>query len=294
MTTITLPKEKKELLDRIVDELKTIDNIKAIVLGGSYATGSASATSDLDVGIYYSQEKPFDIDAIRKIAQKYAADNKPTVTGFYEWGPWVNGGAWIQTSNGKADFLYKNIDQITATIEKAKEGIWENHFEQQPPYGFSSIIYLAETHSCVALWDPEGIIKKLKIAVQRYPVKLKQSVVQQSLWAAEFTIWQAISFAEKKDIYNTVGCLARAVKNIVTALFAINELYPMGDKRAVSYLEKANSRPGDLARRVKNILCVNSNKPADNVALLKVLWTETTALVPGLYQPYYNLWGDDA
>jgi hypothetical protein len=36
----------------------------------------------------------------------------PVVTGTYEWGPWVNGGAWIQTSAGKVDFLYKNLDQV--------------------------------------------------------------------------------------------------------------------------------------------------------------------------------------
>jgi hypothetical protein len=57
-------------------------------------------------------------------------------------GTWVNGGAWIQTSSGQVDFLYRNLEQVTATITKAKNGEWENDFEQQPPYGFSSVIYL--------------------------------------------------------------------------------------------------------------------------------------------------------
>lgn len=98
------------------------------------------------------------------------------------WGPWVNGGAWINTSRGKVDFLYKNIGQITRTIENAKIGIWENNFEQQPPYGFSSIIFLAETQSSLPLYDPDKIINKLKESVKEYPEKLKYSVIQQSLW----------------------------------------------------------------------------------------------------------------
>src|SRR6187431_1842351 len=134
-----LPEEKQSILDRITKDLKNIDNIKAIVLGGSYATGMATDTSDLDIGVYYFKEEPFDINTIKLIAEKYANVDTPTVTGFYEWGPWVNGGAWIKTTNGKVDILYKNIDQITSTIENAKKGVWENHFEQQPPYGFSSL-----------------------------------------------------------------------------------------------------------------------------------------------------------
>lgn len=138
-----LPNDKQKLLDHITDELKQIAGVKAIVLGGSYAAGLATEDSDLDIGIYYSEQNPFDIKEIKRVAEKYADHELPTVTGFYEWGLWVNGGAWINTVNGEVDFLYKNIDQIAKTIDNAKNGIWENNFEQQPPYGFSSIIFLA-------------------------------------------------------------------------------------------------------------------------------------------------------
>lgn len=286
---MNLPKDKQNLLDNITDELKCIDGVKAIVLGGSYAMGMATAGSDLDIGIYYSEKAPFDLEKIKLLAENYSDNEKATVTGFYEWGPWVNGGAWIKTANGKVDFLYKNIDQISATIENAKNGIWENHFEQQPPYGFSSIIFLAETHYCISLYDPEAIIKKLKENVNQYPQKLKQSVIQQSLWSAEFTIWQAESFATKSDIYNTVGCLTRAVKNIVTALFAINEIYPMGDKRAINILEQAKTKPENLSQQINSILCASKDTLTENVTRLKLLFEETAELAQGKYKPYYKL-----
>jgi len=284
-----LPDEKQRLLDSIIDDLKLIDGVKAIVLGGSYAIGMATESSDLDIGIYYSNSNPFDIEKIRQLAEKYSATEPPTVTNFYEWGPWVNGGAWITTEKGEVDFLYKNIDQISATIDNAKNGIWENNFEQQPPYGFSSIIFLAETQSSIVLYDPDGVIKTLKESVSQYPKKLKQSVVQQSLWSAEITIWQAEKFALKNDVYNTVGCLTRAAKNIVTALFAINEIYPMGDKRAIDIIEQANHKPINLTKKINEILCCNNSKIIDIVIKLKELFKETVDLTQGAYKSYYKL-----
>ena len=286
---MTLPQEKQELMNRIVHDLKVIPSVKAIVLGGSFATGMATSSSDMDIGIYYTDNEPFDILAIKRIAEKYAHDSIPTVTHFYEWGPWVNGGAWIKTTHGKVDFIYKNIDQITTTIENAKNGIWENHFEQQPPYGFSSVIFLAETQTCIPLYDPDGIIEKLKQDVKDYPAKLKQSIIQQSLWAAEFTIWHAEQFVEKRDMYNIVGCLTRAVKSIVNTLFAINELYPIGDKRAIEIIEKAAIKPPQFRERIEAILTTDANAPEKNIAHLKELWAGTVTLTNGAYTPFYNL-----
>ncbi|MBV6427293.1 MAG: hypothetical protein KIPDCIKN_01809 [Haliscomenobacter sp.] len=284
-----LPNDKQKLLDHITDELKQIAGVKAIVLGGSYAAGLATEDSDLDIGIYYSEQNPFDIKEIKRVAEKYADHELPTVTGFYEWGLWVNGGAWINTVNGEVDFLYKNIDQIAKTIDNAKNGIWENNFEQQPPYGFSSIIFLAETQNSLPLYDPDEVVKNLKESVKPYPQKLKQSIVQQSLWSAEFTIWHAAKYATQKDTFNTVGCLTRATKSIVMALFAINELYPMGDKRAITILEQTKSRPENLTSNIDDILCCRKDNLNDNVSKLRTLFDQTVALADGTYKPYYVL-----
>lgn len=269
-------------------ELKQIAGVRAIVLGGSYAVGSATEDSDLDIGIYYYEQYPFDIKEIKRLAEKYASNERPTVTDFYQWGPWVNGGAWINTANGKVDLLYKNIDQICSTVEKAKNGIWEKDFEQQPPYGFSSIIFLAETQNSLPLHDPDQVVRKLKESVKQYPQKLKQSVIQQSLWSAEFTIWQAEKFASKTDAYTTVGCLTRAVHNLLTALFAMNEIYPMGDKRALSILEQANIKPANLTENVTDILCCTKDDLKGKVELLKKFFEQTRELMGTAYEPYYK------
>lgn len=291
MTTnleINLPKAKQETLSNIVNDLEKTGHIVAVVLGGSFATGEATQMSDLDLGIYYSEKNPFNIDDIKSIVKKYAVAD-PTVTGFYEWGPWVNGGAWIETASGKVDFLYRNVEQVTSTIEAAKRGEWENHFEQQPPYGFTSVIYLGETNSCIPLYDPGEVITKLKEKIKTYPAKLKETIVQQSLWSLEFTIWHAEYFYRKQDLYNLMGCLTRGVKNVVNALFAINELYPMGDKRAIEILQSAGKIPLYLKEKVENVLCADKDTIHDNIEALQELFDETSRLNKGAYKPFYNL-----
>jgi predicted nucleotidyltransferase len=285
---MNIPENKQRLLTQITAALQQTDGVAAVVLGGSYAAGMASDQSDLDIGIYYHPEKPFKVDDIKTVVEKYAV-SPATVTDFYEWGPWVNGGAWMLTEQGKVDFLYRNIHQVQQTIDKAQQGEWENHYEQQPPYGFSSVIYLAEVNICQPLYDPAGLLAAWKKAVSVYPLPLKETIVRQSLWSADFTLWQAAGFAEKRDVYNTVGCLARAVKNVMAALFALNERYPLGDKRVMEQLQGAAKVPARLREKVDAILCAAADTLPQNVARLKALHQEVVQLSDGLYEPLYQL-----
>ncbi|TGM65861.1 DUF4037 domain-containing protein [Leptospira meyeri] len=284
-----IPENKKETLNKILYDLKSIENISAIVLGGSFSTEMANENSDLDIGIYYYETSPFDIEKIKYVADKHSIDESATVTGFYQWGTWVNGGAWIETISGEVDFVYRNIQQVKSTIEKAKEGIVINDYEQQPPFGFSSPIYLAETYYCIPLYDPHNIIQELKNEVRNYPLKLRQALIQQSLWSVEFTLWQADKFAKKGDLYNTIGCFTRALKNIIDALLAINELYSIGDKKSIEVLKKATKLPEKLEERIDNILSVNKENVILKTNDLRHLFEQTVSLANGEYYPYFKL-----
>ncbi|VTP92937.1 Nucleotidyltransferase domain [Sphingobacterium daejeonense] len=282
-----IPPQKQKTLDLIIADLQQVSNVSAIVLGGSYATGRANAESDIDLGIYYHESHPFAIEDMQKIAQKYDIQQNPTVTDFYQWGPWVNGGAWIHTESGKVDFLYRNINQVRRTIQESVEGKWENHFEQQPPYGFSSIFYLAEIEACIPIYDPQNMMSYLKSLIKIYPEPLKNTITQDSLWSAEFTILNTSEYIEKNDFYNAYGCITRAIKAMVQALFALNETYPIGDKNALEILEKAKLSPKKLKEKVNEIL-KTKHTLAQNFNLLKSLFQEIVILSDGKYKPLYN------
>ena len=43
----------ESLIQDIVDEIKNVSGVKAIVIGGSRARGTNHSASDIDLGIYY-------------------------------------------------------------------------------------------------------------------------------------------------------------------------------------------------------------------------------------------------
>jgi len=288
----TLPPAKQTWLAHLVASLRTIPGVVAVVLGGSYARGTQRADSDLDVGIYYRAAQPFDLDKLRTVARTISVQGEPVVTDFYGWGAWVNGGAWIQTATGKVDFLYRNLDQVEATITEAEQGILRHDYGQQPAHGFYSVIYLAETAVCRPLFDPDNLLTQLKARVQHYPPALKARTVTEQLWNAEFTLIQARDFAAAGDVYTTVGCLTRAAANLTQVLFALNEVYFMGDKKAMTILATFAQQPQAFVERLQAILGAAGTTDealGQSVAQVVALWTETVALTNGAYQPKFVL-----
>ena len=45
-----------DIIENIVDSLKDVKGLEAIVLGGSRARGTQSSDSDIDIGLYYDKE----------------------------------------------------------------------------------------------------------------------------------------------------------------------------------------------------------------------------------------------
>lgn len=74
------------------------------MLGDSRAAGTHSPSSDYDIGLYYSKKfSPQEIEgAVSKLL------GYPThFTQLYEWGPRVNGGAWLHYDDIDIDILYR-------------------------------------------------------------------------------------------------------------------------------------------------------------------------------------------
>jgi len=291
MTPLSLPREKASLLMEMVHLLQDISEMTAIVVGGSYARGMANDLSDLDLGLYYRPDSPFSISEVRRVAEQFAV-TPPVVTDFYGWGPWVNGGAWINTEAGKVDFLYRNLDQVEHVIDDAHRGVTQHDYDQQPPFGFRSVIYLAETKCCVPLYDPHRLIEKLKSRVARYPKALKEAIVQNSLWGAEFSFYFGERFAADADVYAAAGCMTRIAHYLTQALFALNEEYYISDKDAMRQIGQFALRPSEFDIRQAATLAhigQTSDELRQSLAAIKQLWRETIDLAGDLYKTRYVL-----
>ena len=234
---------------------------------------------------------PFRIEEIRRLAIELAKAD-PVVTGFYEWGPWVNGGAWIETDICKVDLLYRNLDQLEETIGEAHAGRARHDFDQQPPFGFRGVIYLGELDCCIPLYDPAEELARLKRAVEKYPPALKHTIVGDSLWGAEFTLLFARGFARAGDVFNTVGCLTRIGHYLVQALFALNERYFVNDKRVFEAMADFGLMPTRFQERIDAVLAHAGASAAElgaSIEMTAALWRETVGLAGSLYQRCFAL-----
>jgi hypothetical protein len=286
-----IPQPLRSMAARLVDALLEIDGVVAIVLGGSYARGKATSSSDVDLGLYYEPDAPFSIERIRAVATEVAV-RPPTVTDFYGWGAWVNGGGWIQTQAGKIDLLYRNIRQVIDSIHRAEEGVQLRDYDQQPAHGFYSTIYLAETEYCVPIYDPRETLAALKAAVRVYPPKLKAQIIGDSLWSAEFTLMHAESWAQKGDIYGVAGCLTRAAANMTQALYAANEVYFTGDKGAMVAISSFPAAPANFVADLQQVLgCAGSTPDAllASVDQMRSTWRSVIHACGDEYQARFRI-----
>ena len=288
-----LSPQQRELVSSLSKRLGAIEGVRAVVLGGSYARERAQPGSDVDLGLFYSEVAPFSIHRIRELAEDVNDISGPVVTNFYEWVPWVNGGAWLTIGGQRVDFLYRSLEHLERVIAEAEAGRYELHYLQQPPFGFFSATYLGEIAVCIPLFDPDARIELLKRRVADYPEALRRVLVQDYLFMAEFGLAVfAPKFAARSDTYGTAACLTRAVNELVLALFALNRKYPINDKTALAEVvefERAPSAFGHRAQKIISHLGTSRGELFSAVEGVAQLFKEAVELADGLYHARFTL-----
>src|SRR5262249_59778365 len=110
------------LIGRLVRAFGGGPGIRAVVLGGSRARGEASVQSDYDIGLYFEPAEPIDVGRLAKAAVLLPGAASSSVTAVGEWGPWINGGAWLTVDGRRVDLLYRDLARVRAVLEACRAG----------------------------------------------------------------------------------------------------------------------------------------------------------------------------
>jgi hypothetical protein len=277
-------------IDDLAARLSRISGVKAVVLGGSRATGTQDLDSDIDLGLYYHADEPLDTKQLTALCETLNDIPRPTVTSIGEWGKWVNGGAWLTINGQRVDLLYRELGFVSDIILKSYEGWKESDYYQQPPYGFHSYIYCAETEACKVLFDPEHLIDLLKARVEIYPSALKKSIINSFLWDAEFTLAQCKKASVRAQVYFAAGCFTRIASDLVQVLYALNETYFMSEKRFYAQVDLFSVKPNSILPRLHQLLGqigISSQSLAAAVANGEGLISDFRRLATGIYTPKF-------
>ncbi|HEX8699580.1 MAG TPA: nucleotidyltransferase domain-containing protein [Myxococcaceae bacterium] len=222
------------LLARVVEALRPLQGLAAIVLGGSRGRGTAGPASDYDIGLYYEPDAPFEVEALRSAIAPLVDDPSSTVTRFGEWGPWINGGGWLTIGGVEVDLLYRDLGRVRAVIADAREGRFSMNYQVGHPHGFCSTIWMGEVATCQPLFDPSGLIAELKRQAWPYPEALKQALVTRFGWEVDFAIDNAELAARRAERTHIAGCAYRALCCAAQVLFALNGRYLINEKGAIA------------------------------------------------------------
>lgn len=276
---------QSELAMRVAERLGRIDGVAAVALGGSWARDQAHPDSDIDLGIYYHPDRRPSIQALRVLADELDDGGRPvTVTDFGEWGPWVNGGAWLQVEGNKVDWLYRDIEVVRLAIDECRAGRPTVHYTPGHPHGFHNHMYLGEVHYCRPLHDPVGDLSALKSLTEEYPPLLKRALVEKYLWEAQFALDTAQKPASRGDVFHVAGSLFRCAACLVQVLFALNERYFVNEKGSVRVAESFDLHPAGLEDTVSSVLAQPGSNPEElsaSVRRFEGLLQETRVLSTG-------------
>lgn len=254
--------ERFALASGIAGRLASVEGVVAVVLGGSSARGSADELSDIDLGLYYRRDRPPDLGALATVVRDLDDRHEDgLVTALGKWGPWVNGGGWLQVGGRRVDVLYREVERVTEVIEDCRSGRITCDYYLGHPHGFHNYIYLGEIAVCRPLVDPGHAISALKVLVAAYPAAMKAAIIQRYLYDARFMLELAAKPAARGDVFEVTGCLFRVVAALVQVVYAINERYFLNEKGAMAEIATFPRVPRRFVDESRTILARPGETP---------------------------------
>jgi hypothetical protein len=236
-------------LGALAARLAEVPGVIGVVLGGSRARGTADEHSDTDLGVY--RRGPMDLSALREIAAQYPGS---TVAEPGEWGPWVDGGAWLRTPGAKTDLLWRDLDRVEAVLDEAERGVVRCEQQVGHPLGFFAYAYLAELATARVLADPAGALADVRARLAPYPPALAAAIDRVYGFEAGFCIQNAETPARRGDRFSATGFLFRGIGCLVHVLHARAGRWLATEKNAVASAATLPGVPADFTARVDRIL----------------------------------------
>ncbi|QKW18469.1 nucleotidyltransferase domain-containing protein [Kitasatospora sp. NA04385] len=266
-------------LDRIAAELARVGGIVGVCLGGSRASGTHVPGSDYDLGLYY---RPGELDtgALRALAADLCG--RPVeVSEPGGWGPWVDGGAWLDIGPVRIDWLYRDVRRVRRYAAEARHGRYESGQQPGHPYGVPSYAYLGELALARVLADPTGELAALRAEVACFPAELTRALESDAAWEAPFALANARKGAKRGDAGYVAGCLFRAVGLLVHALHARAGRWVVNEKGAIASAGRLPCAPPEFERRAQELFRFAGTDPVSLAAVLDAADALTAEVLAG-------------
>lgn len=221
--------DNREILLSMVEDYKKLDEIEAIVLGGSSTASMSDRRSDFDIYIYWSGKEP-DVEKRRQIAEKYS-DNPEVDNHYFETGDVY----YLKETGKPIDIMYRSTDGIEANIK----WVWE---DCNAGLGYTTC-FVDNVNKSEILFDRNGWFKKLQEKTKTpYPEKLAENIIKKNfayLKDVMFSYYDQLKSAvEREDFVSVNHRSAAFIASCFDIIFAKNKILNPGEKKLVSFALK--------------------------------------------------------
>jgi predicted nucleotidyltransferase len=238
-------------ISALAGELARLPGAAGVVLGGSRATGTHRPDSDWDLGLYY--RGAVDPAGVR------ALGHPGYVSALGEWGPIVNGGAWLTVDGLAVDVLFRDLDAVEGWWRDAEEG----RFDVVAQNG-----YLAGAPTYLPVGEL-AIARPLAGELPRpaaFPGALAAGAPPRWEGRASVALMFARTHAELGEAVGCAGMLANAVLCAGHARLAARREWVLNEKRLVERAGLGDAAavlaaPGDLGAAVARVAAVLGIEP---------------------------------
>lgn len=209
---------------QIVNEFKRLDEVIAITLAGSCASGRKDNYSDIDIDIITEKEIP--LEKRETIAKKFS-DLMEINNTF--WGP--SDEFILRNSSVQVDIAYFDFnwlkDQLENVLEKYNASI-----------GYTTCFWHNVINSII-VFDKNNDFKNLQDKYNvDYPERLKKNIVNKNypILKSNFSAYynQIEKSINRKDLVNLNNRISAFLDSYFDIIFAINEIPHPGEKRLLN------------------------------------------------------------
>ncbi len=221
--------KNREILELMVEDYKIMQEVEAIVLGGSSTANTSDNHSDFDIYIYYKGHEP-NVEKRRTIAEKYS-DNPEIDNHYFE-----TGDVYVLKETGKPiDIMYRSIEGIEANIK----WVWE---ECNACLGYTTC-FVDNVNKSEILFDRNGWFKSLQDRTKiSYPEKLAENIIKKNfayLKDAMFSYYDQLKSAVLRGDYVSINHRSAAfIASCFDIVFAMNKILNPGEKKLVEFAVK--------------------------------------------------------
>ena len=245
----------------LLEELGQIEQVEAIALGGSRATGRNDEKSDYDVYVYITEK--MDEQVRKQILEKYCT--KMEIGNCF----WELEDDVTLKSGIDMDIIYRSLDDFEKGIAAVVE-------EAHASNGYTTCMWHNLLTSQIVM-DKHGLFGALQTKYNvPYPKKLKENIISQNLnllsgMLPSYDI-QIKKAQERCDNVSINHRVAEFLASYFDVLFALNEMTHPGEKRMQSICRECTILPDHFDENLNRLF--EAMFRSDVTSILKEMITE--------------------